>query len=200
MRERATIGIWGLFSGRGSGIGKLLAEHFSSSGHTIVGIGRDFGKCKLRGVGKKVAVDIESQSYSANDLVSQIGKLDVLVVTAGVGYANPIWDIDLSKITEMAKANFILPVWIVSAALRVTNHIILTGSIAGVQPREGSSVYSGTKSAVISFAESARKELSDHYIQTINFNNIHRVGPEKVMRTYEFMIDTPCNMDITINI
>ena len=94
----------------------------------------------------------------------------------------------------------ILPVWIVSVAIHVTHHIILTGSIAGVKPREGSSVYAGTKSGVIAFADSARKELRDHFIQTINFNNINRVGPEKVLKTYEFMINNPSNMDVNINI
>lgn len=196
----STIGIWGLFSGKGSGIGKMLAEYLGESGHTIIAIGRDISKGDIQNVDKKIAIDIDHNPLNADELASRLGELDVLVVTAGVGYANPIWDIDLLRITEMAKANFILPAWIVSMAIHITNHIILTGSIAGVIPREGSSVYAGTKSGVISFAESARKELSNHFIQTINFNYIHRIGTEKVLKTYEFMISNPCNMDVIINV
>ena len=194
-----TIGIWGLFDSRGSGIGKLLVDYLNKAEYNIIGIGRDTSKGELKNLSKKVAVNLE-KSPDPIKVVSKIGKVDVMVVTAGIGYPNPIWDIDLSKINEMAKANFILPVWIVSVAKEITNHIILTGSIAGVIPKEGSSVYSGTKSGIISFADSARKELRKHYLQTINFNNIHRVGTEKVLKTYEFMINNPCNMDITINI
>ena len=196
----ATIGIWGLFSGRGSGIGKMLAKYLTECGHNIVAIGRDINKGEVQSVAKKIAVNIDQNTLNMDEFTSRVGKLDALVVTAGVGYANPIWDIDLLKITEMAKANFILPVWIVSMAIHITNHIILTGSIAGVIPREGSSVYAGTKSGIISFAESARKELSNHFIQTINFNNIHRVGHKKVLKAYEFLINNPGNIDMILNV
>jgi NADP-dependent 3-hydroxy acid dehydrogenase YdfG len=178
----------------------MLAEYLNGLGHSIVGIGRDFKESEIQGLDRKIAIDLDKNSYSLNDLTVMLGKLDALVVTAGTGYAHPIWDIDLAKISEMANANFILPAWIVSVAIHVTNHLILTGSIAGVKPWEGSSVYAGTKAGVIAFADSARKELSRHFIQTINFNNIDRVGREKVLKTYEFMINNPCNMDVIMNI
>lgn len=197
----ANIGIWGLFSGRGSGIGKMLAEHLVKSEHTVIGIGRDASKAgDIPGLTKKISIDIEKELITAEELKEKTGELDVLIVTAGTGFANPVWDIDLAKITEMAKANFILPAWIMSVGIHITKHIIISGSIAGVQPREGSSVYAGTKAGIIAFAESARRELTKHHIQTININNIFRVGPEKVMKTYEFMVGNPCNMDVTINI
>ena len=196
----AIIGIWGLFHGRGSGIGKMLAEYLGSKENSIIGIGRKSPEDETFPVDKIIEIEMNDFETAEHELVDKIGHLDVLIVTAGIGYPHPIWDIDLPKIKEMASVNFVLPAWILSRTIHCTNHILLTGSIAGILPRDGSSIYAGTKAGIIAFAESARKELKQHYIQTINFNNIHRIGKDKVLKTYEFMINNPSNMDISINI
>ncbi len=195
-----TVGIWGLFSGRGSGIGRMLAEYLLSDKYQVIGIGRNPSDNIIHGLKKTIAIDIENEIPDQETIRSRVGEIDALVITAGVGFPHPIWDIDLPKIRQMADANFVLPVWIFSALKDITQHFVITGSIAGIVPREGSSVYAGSKAAVVAFAESARKELPKHNIQTINFNYIHRIGADKILNAYRFMIDNPANIDITINV
>lgn len=148
----------------------------------------------------RVEVDFQQVPPPPVDYVVQtIGKLDALVVTAGYGHPGVIWNLPRGDMDNMIWANLHLPALILQAAIHCTKHILLTASIAGVRQREGSSVYAGTKAGLIAMADSARRELPDHVIQTISFDNVNAVGPKKVMGAYMFLLSTPGNIDVHLS-
>jgi NADP-dependent 3-hydroxy acid dehydrogenase YdfG len=166
-----------------------------------VGIARSWHQPRgqLQGLAvEQVEADFSDPATTPESVVSKLGNLDALVVTAGYGHPGVIWNLPRTEIDAMVWANLHLPALILQTAIHCTKHIVLTGSIAGVRPREGSSVYSATKAGVSAMAESARRELPDHKIQTINFDNVDSVGPRKVLAAYTFLLQTPGNFDVVL--
>lgn len=146
----------------------------------------------------RVEVDFQ-KGDTRESAVAKIGKVDALIVTAGYGHPGLIWNLPPSEIEKMVWANLHLPALIMQAAVHCTKHVVLTASIAGVRPREGSAVYSSTKAGVLALADVARRELPDHCIQTISFDNINNVGPRKVMAAYLFLAANPGNFDVSLS-
>jgi NADP-dependent 3-hydroxy acid dehydrogenase YdfG len=166
-----------------------------------VGVARSWdGAERVPGV-DCVSVDFQGADKEATvaQIVHRIGEMDAMVVTAGVGIANPIWGIAREHLDEMTFANFQLPALILHHAAHATQHLLFTASIAGVRVREGSSVYAGTKAGLIGMIDAARREMPDHKLQTISFDNVNAVGPRKVLDTYEFMLKTKAHLDVHLS-
>lgn len=134
-----------------------------------------------------------------NPDLSKIGNLDTLVITVGLGINGYIFGISKSDLEQMIYVNLQLPALIAREAIHITKHIVFTASIAGVRPREGNSIYAGSKAGLIAMVDSMRKELPDHILQTISFDNISVIGENKIMNTYKFLIDNKCNTDVHIS-
>lgn len=164
-----------------------------------MGIARSWGSPdeQLPGI-DRLEIDFQAGA-TRDDAVAKIGKLDALIVTAGYGHPGLIWNLPPSEIEKMVWANLHLPALIMQVAIHVTKHIVLTASIAGVRPREGSAVYASTKAGVLALADVSRRELPDHHIQTLSFDNINNVGPKKVMAAYMFLASTPGNFDVSLS-
>lgn len=195
----ARLGVWGIARGAGSGTGRALSEHLTKAGHSVVGITRGWrSEEPIPGI-DVVEIDFQKSVPDLRTFAEKVGELDALVLCAGYGVVNSITSISLTDIERMSFANFQLPAIVLKYAVHCTRHVILTASIAGVRQREGSSVYAGTKAGVLALADSARKELPDHFIQTLSFDNVNAVGPKKVLAAYDFLLSTPSNTDVAIS-
>jgi NADP-dependent 3-hydroxy acid dehydrogenase YdfG len=102
-------------------------------------------------------------------VIQTLGRLDILIVAAGVGVAAPFQNTTTAEYRQMVDANFLGPLYAIHAALPAmkqqgNGHIVIISSGTGryIHP---STVYSGTKHAVSAVAESLRREISKDWIR-----------------------------------
>jgi short-subunit dehydrogenase len=156
-------------TGASRGIGAATARALAARGATIVGTGRDADA--LHAVmeevgGTAILGDVRDPGH-AEDVVRRTldahGRLDAVVVNAGVGYTGPFADMPAERIDEVLDVDVRAPMQLARAALpELARHgdgtLVFVTSIAGalLVPRE--SVYSAAKATIEAFAEVLREE------------------------------------------
>jgi len=98
------------------------------------------------------------------------GRVDVLINNAGLGYSARVVDLDPDQLRDQVDVNLVAVIECAQAVLPAmmqhkSGHIVNVASIAGLVGLPGSSVYSATKSAVVSFSDALRREVREHGIQ-----------------------------------
>ena len=146
-------------TGAASGIGKGVAEHLKGLGSYVVGLDKASavgGQCLLDEV---YQVDVTNES-ELQTLLGQIlmrhGKIDLLVVAAGVGQIGETLDTPLSVWTSVFAVNF----WGALAAVRAVypamvrrgdGHVVIMGSLSGLVTDPISTPYAASKAALTHF-------------------------------------------------
>src|SRR5947208_4154652 len=134
--QRDLEGLSALVTGATSGIGKAVAEELGRHGAEVVVHGRD-------------AADL-SDPAALDDLVEQVGAVDVLVNNAGFSWFGPTADLDVATFDRLFAANVRAPYFLVAAlapkmAARGSGSIISLGSMSGQIGLAGGAVYGATK-------------------------------------------------------
>jgi short-subunit dehydrogenase len=168
-----------LITGASSGIGCELARQLAARGHDLILVARRLELLeKLGGElradhGRRVEVvacDVSepAQREQRAERVRATGlEVDLLVLSAGFGMGGPLIDQDPDRLRLMMRTNFEATVALVreftpAMAARRRGSVLLVSSMAGNQPMPNLAVYSATKAAVTSFAESLHEELRVH--------------------------------------
>lgn len=159
-------------TGATSGIGRAAARALVARGALVALTGRrqerleelrqELGDAHVLGV----AGDARDPDLS-RELVSQtldrFGKIDSLVVSAGIGAYGGILDGTDDEITTMIETNFSATVWNVRAAvphmLGTGGDIVIVASVAGQRGGANEAVYAATKFAQIGLAGAIDREL-----------------------------------------
>ena len=157
-------------TGASRGIGAAITRALAARGATVVGTGRDAAAlnavmCEVGGAA--VLGDVRDPG-NAEMVVAQArdahGRLDAVVVNAGVGYTGPFADMPAARVDDLLDINVRAPIHMARAAVpELTRHdesaLVFVTSIAGalLVPRE--SLYSATKAALEAFAEVLREEV-----------------------------------------
>lgn len=171
-------------TGGNSGIGLATAILFAESGAKVAITGRDQKTLDLAveqignnalGIISDVSdiKNIEAQYKAVSD---KFGKIDVLVVNAGVYIAGALVDFTEEQFDQTTNINFKGVFFSVQKALPFLNDgasVILTSSSVSDMGVAGVSVYSATKAAVYSLAKAFSSELSYRNIRV----NILSPGP-----------------------
>jgi NADP-dependent 3-hydroxy acid dehydrogenase YdfG len=116
-----------------------------------------------------VAGDVQNPD-SATDLVSQtvnrFGRLDSIVVNAGIGMYGGILDATNDDLTTMMRTNVEGTVWAVRAAVSQFRHvpdaggdIVIVASVAGLRGGADEAVYAATKFAQVGLAGALDREV-----------------------------------------
>jgi len=90
---------------------------------------------------------------------------DILVNNAGVSLdRGPLHEADLADINEMVETNLLAGLYVMRAAVagmvaRGRGHVVIIGSVAGLYPMPGSSIYSATKAAMHAVSDAMRCDL-----------------------------------------
>jgi NADP-dependent 3-hydroxy acid dehydrogenase YdfG len=90
---------------------------------------------------------------------------DILVNNAGVSLdRGPLHEAELADINEMVETNLLAGLYVMRSAVagmvaRGRGHVVIIGSIAGLYPMPGSSVYSATKAAMHAMSDAMRCDL-----------------------------------------
>jgi len=168
-------GKWALITGASSGIGKATACALAAAGCNVAILARrkdrlDEIKAEIdkRSLGVKVKVVVgdvnKDETYTALKEQGILEGTDFLINNAGLAIGkDPIGSSKLDDWKTMLDANCLGAFRMVNEVLpgiiaRGGGHVITTGSIAGIEPYEGGSVYCASKHAVHAFMKVLRYE------------------------------------------
>jgi NAD(P)-dependent dehydrogenase (short-subunit alcohol dehydrogenase family) len=167
-----------LITGASSGFGLLTSIELAKAGFRAVATMRDLGRRErldqaAAAAGVTAQLDIRALDVTHFDalpafvdsVVSEHGRLDVLVNNAGFAVAGFAEDIKLEELRRQFETNFFGAVAMTKAALPTmrrqrSGHIIMVSSIAGLHGSVTLSSYSASKHALEGWSESLRLEIN----------------------------------------
>jgi short-subunit dehydrogenase len=161
-----------LVTGASSGIGSAVAAQLAGKARwRLILNGRDeqrLTRVAARTGAVAVAADLtgtDGCAWLAREVMELAGRVDLLVASAGIGWAGSFAAMPLRAINEVLDTDLAAAVRLVRLLLpgmveRGSGHIVLIGSIAGAVGVRGEAVYSAAKAGLAAFADSLRYELT----------------------------------------
>lgn len=155
-----------LVTGATSGIGFATAERLAASGAHVVASGRsDAGLGKAASMlgerGEALRCDVADPADIA-ELMATIqhrhGRIDVLVISAGVSNAPPIGKLTPESYARLMDVNCRGAALTFAQALPLLAHgasVVFVGSVAGSKGQPGDPLYAGSKGFIRAFARTA---------------------------------------------
>lgn len=183
MTTRPTV----LITGASTGIGAVYAERFAQRGHDLVLVARDHSRletlaAKLRGE-HNVAVEVlQADLTQLTDLHSVEARLrddariGILVNNAGAAQSGTFIEQSTDSVAQLVALNTTALVRLASAsaiaprlAKAGEGAIINIGSVVGLAPEFGMTVYGATKAFVLFLSQGLSLELSPQgvYVQAV---------------------------------
>jgi NADP-dependent 3-hydroxy acid dehydrogenase YdfG len=171
-----------IITGASSGIGEATAKELASKGVKLVLAARR--EDRLKKLQEEIQKNGGQAIYKVTDVASheqmeelaeyvltEFGKIDVMVNNAGVMPLSPVYQKKINEWDSMIDINIKGVLYGIAAVLpsmreRKERHIINVSSIAGHLVFHASAVYSGTKFAVRAITEGLRKEEAPNNIRT----------------------------------
>lgn len=170
-----------VISGASSGLGLALARHYLEQGATIAAFARRgelLQPLSTEFPGRAFCYELDVRDapavqQAANDFITHVGRPDVVIANAGVSvgtlteYAE---DIDaFQQVLDINVLGMVKTFQPFIAAMREAKRGTLVGiaSVAGFRGLPGSSAYSASKAAAISYLESLRVELRDSGVKVV---------------------------------
>ncbi|HEY2128033.1 MAG TPA: SDR family oxidoreductase [Streptosporangiaceae bacterium] len=170
--QRDLEGVSALVTGATSGIGRAAAEELGRHGAEVIVHGRDAGRGSAvvntitdqAGKARFVAADLNDPAQ-LDDLVEQVGVVDVLVNNAGFSWFGSTADLDGATYDRLFAANVRAAYFLVAAlapkmAARGSGSIVSVGSMAGQIGLAGSAAYAATKAALVAMTRAWAAEFS----------------------------------------
>jgi NAD(P)-dependent dehydrogenase (short-subunit alcohol dehydrogenase family) len=188
-----------LITGGSKGLGRAMARALAEAGADILISSRHEDELRaaldaiLQGTGRRgnfIVADMSRRddvARLAKAALERMGRVDILINNAGTNrpqFADQIKDEDWNEVMEinlnsiMALTRALIP----QMKARHWGRIIHISSILGFVSKEGRSVYSATKSALLGLARAAALELGEHGITV----NVIAPGP--------FLTDLPARL------
>jgi short-subunit dehydrogenase len=170
-----------LITGASSGIGRALAFELGSHAKKITLVARrkdllDSLKTELLGRYPQLKVETIAcdltKTAQIDQMLSQVGDVDVLINNAGMGDMGLFASSDWSKLEQMLQLNIVALTYLTRKLVepmleRKRGGILMVGSTAGFQSIPAFGTYCGTKSYVNAFSEALRAETK-HYGITVS--------------------------------
>lgn len=170
----------GRFSGRAaivtggaSGLGLAVAQRIVAEGGTVAlwDVNADALAAADQELGARCVMALDVADYgavapAARDTVAALGKVDILVNSAGItGATAPLWEYPVDSWAQVVAINLnglfyccreLVPHMLANGYGRIVN----IASVAGKEGNPNASAYSATKAAVIGLTKSLGKELA----------------------------------------
>lgn len=186
MAEQLT-GTVAMVTGASSGIGAATAAALARDGASVVLVARR--RDRLDALWKQIGeaggdalvidtdVTVESGARDAvRRVISQFGRLDILINNAGVMLLGRVLGADTSQWRQMLDINVAALMTLTHAALphlleaaeqepRHLADIVNISSVAGRVARQGSAAYNASKWAVNAFSEALRQEVTARHVR-----------------------------------
>jgi len=173
-----------LITGAASGIGRLLAIHFAHEGaHLVLW---DINRAGLDALAAKITAesaiasvyvcDLSSRDAiraRADDVLADVGSVDILINNAGIVSGSPLLDISDEAIERTFAVNTLAGFWTTRAFLpgmikQGNGHVVTIASAGGIVGTARMTDYCASKFAAVGFDESLRLECKrlDYPIDT----------------------------------
>jgi NAD(P)-dependent dehydrogenase (short-subunit alcohol dehydrogenase family) len=173
-----------VITGGNSGIGLATAKLFASEGAKVAITGRNEATISraVKNIGSHAigvqadVLDLKSIEKAYAEITGKLGKIDVLIVNAGVFKGSPVADFTEELYDEIVDINFKGAFFSVQRALPFLNDgasVVITSSVVNETGMATASAYAATKAAVRSLARSFSSDLLDRKIRV----NILSPGP-----------------------
>jgi short-subunit dehydrogenase len=164
-----------LITGASSGIGKQLAVDFAKRRAVVIGCGRSIER--LKEVLKEVrqtsptslmmgcdVSDPDQVHGMIEKILSDYGRVDILINNAGIGMRKPFYETDLAVVEEIMRINYFGAVYcthklLPSMIARHSGHIVNISSGAGKIGTLNMAAYCASKYAMNGWSESLYHEL-----------------------------------------
>ena len=181
MTSHSTV----LITGASTGIGATYAERFARRGHALVLVARD--KARLEALATRLrdetgaAVDILAADLTqpgdlaaVEALLREDARIDTLINNAGATLAGPFIDQATDDVARLIALNTTALARLASAiaprlARAGNGAIVNIGSVVGLAPEFGMSVYGATKAFVLFLSQGLSLELAPKgvYVQAV---------------------------------
>ncbi|HVY17626.1 MAG TPA: SDR family NAD(P)-dependent oxidoreductase [Rhodopila sp.] len=168
MAQRFT-GRTAVITGGVSGIGAGIARRLAAEGATLSLWDRDSAGLAKAGNHHAVALDVTDSAavaQAAADTAKALGRIDILVTSAGVtGPNHPTWDYPVDAWDKVIDINlkgvfYCCRAVVPSMQANGYGRIVNIASIAGKEGNPNASAYSASKAGVIGLTKSLGKELA----------------------------------------
>lgn len=164
--------IW-LITGISSGLGKALSESVIENGDFVIGTFRqqsqvdEFNKSNTKN-SQGVLLDITNEKdveKNIEKIISEHGKIDVLVNNAGMGFVGAIEETSMKEVRNVFEPNFFGTLKLTQTVLpfmrrEKNGHIIQISSHGGIKAFAGFGIYNASKFALEGFSEAMAQEVS----------------------------------------
>lgn len=177
-----------LITGASSGLGAALGQYFHERGYLVFGTSR---QGTGHGPFNMVAMDVRdplSVAAAVAQVITQAGRLDLLINNAGVGIAGPVEFLQSEQVATALETNVLGVFHVCQAAmphLRQSNgRIINISSIAAEIALPYRAIYSASKAAVDRLTEALRLELAPFGVGccAVQAGDIHtNIGAHRLM-------------------
>jgi short-subunit dehydrogenase len=165
-----------LITGASSGIGRCLALDLAARGAIVVGCGRSLERLEAlstelqRSSPKSTVIkcdvaQLDQVRAMVTNILSEFGKIDILINNAGVGMRKPFVETSISTIEEIIRINYLGTVYctyevLPSMIARRSGHIVNISSVAGKIGTLNVAGYCASKFAINGLSESLYHELA----------------------------------------
>lgn len=164
--------IW-LITGISSGLGKALAESVIEKGDFVIGTFRnksqvaEFNKKNIKNA-KAILLDITNEKSVENSIekiISEYGKIDVLVNNAGMGFVGAVEETSMKEVRSIFEPNFFGTLKLTQSVLpfmrkEKKGHIVQISSHGGIKAFAGFGIYNASKFALEGFSEAMAQEVT----------------------------------------
>ncbi|MGB5700199.1 oxidoreductase [Muriicola sp.] len=164
--------IW-LITGISSGLGKALAESVIEKGYFVIGTFRnesqvaEFNKKNIKNA-KAILLDITNEEIietSIKKVISEYGKIDVLVNNAGIGFVGAVEETSMKEVRSVFEPNFFGTLKLTQSVLpfmrkEKNGHIVQISSHGGIKAFSGFGIYNASKFALEGFSEAMAQEVA----------------------------------------
>ena len=174
-----------LITGASTGIGALYADRFARRGHDLVLVARD--RVRMEALADRlrretgVAVDILRADLTDGQDVAQVEarlrddhRIGILINNAGTALPGKFVDQNPDEVARIVNLNATAPVRLASAvaprfAQAGQGAIVNIGSVVGLLPEYGSTIYGATKAFILFLSQSLYAELGPKgvYVQAV---------------------------------
>ena len=155
-----------LLTGASGGIGCALAEAFAERGAQLTLTGRNaevLDELGARVGGRSIVADL-SEQCGLDQLLAQVGPLDVLIANAGTPASGQLSDYSVDQIDRALAVNLRAPIVLAKLvgqqmASRRCGHMVFMSSLSGKSASGHMALYNATKFGLRGFSTALRDDL-----------------------------------------
>ena len=172
-----------IVTGGSRGIGKAICQSFAENGCDIAftynnskesaeNLATELNKLGVKAKAyKSDASSFDDSSKLVDDVISDFGKIDVLVNNAGIKKDNLLMRMDKQDFDSVVNTNLSSVFNLTKSSIRTflkqrSGSIINISSVVGVKGNAGQSNYSASKAGIIGFSKSVALELGSRNIRS----------------------------------